>query len=319
MANSERWGRTGGASAVTVNPRASRPPVEWLRRWAGGSFAPYLFVGPFFLIFFGFFAYPVGYSFYVSLQHWAGVGPMRPVGLGNYAFVLTDNFWWNAVANTAVLWLLIVPLGTVLSLLLAVAWNRRGARGVNVARVLYLLPTVSSIVAVSIVFRILLDQNAGPIDVILGLLHIPAVPWLTSSAWSKPAIALVRLWGSVGLGALFFSSALQNISQDVYDAAAVDGCNPIRGFFAVTLPLLSRTILFVVITGTLGIVGLFAEAQLITGGGPDNSSTTVALYLYNMVGGLDLGTASAVSFLMTAIMVGVSVALFIVQRCWQPD
>jgi len=316
MANSQRWGNAG---VTTVNPRVARSPGARVRRWAGGSFAPYLFVGPFFLIFFGFFAYPVGYSFYVSLQHWAGVGPMRSVGLGNYAFVLSDNSWWGAVANTAALWLLIVPLGTTLSLILAVAWNRRGARGISVARVLYLLPAVSSIVAVSIVFRILLDQNAGPVDVILGLLHIPAVPWLTSADWSKPAIALVRLWSSVGLGALFFSSALQNIPREIYDAAAVDGCNPVRGFFAVTLPLLSRTILFVVITGTLATVGLFAEAQLITGGGPVNSSTTVALYLYNLVGGLDLGTASAVSFLMTTIMIVVSVALFIVQRRWQPD
>ena len=311
-------GAVAGRSGSSKN--APRPVAIRLRLWLGGAYAPYLFITPFFLLFFAFFAYPVGYSFFVSLHHWAGYGPMRPVGLGNYRFVLSDNFWWGAVEVTGILWLLIVPVGIAISLLLAVTWNRRRFRGLDLARVLYLLPTVSSVVAVSIVYKILYDGTYGPIDVLLRALHLPAIPWLTSEVWSKPAIALVRLWETSGLGALFFAAALQNISTEIYDAAAVDGCNPVRQFWSITLPLLSRTILFITIVGTIGVLGLFAEPQQITNdGGPNSSTTTVGLYLYHMVQGLDLGTASAVSFLMTGMMMIISAVLFVLARRWQVD
>ena len=316
MAETRRWNRPREVTAITA-ARKPRSPVAQLRRWLGGSFAPYVYVAPFYVIFFAFFAYPVAYSFFVSLQHWSGIGPMRYVGLGNYTFVLSDNYWWDAVATTAILWLMVMPLGTAFSLLLAVAWNRVRFRWRNVSLVLYVLPAAISIVAVSVVFRILYDQTAGPIDVVLGAVHLHPIPWLTSTTWSKPAVALVRLWESVGLGALFFSAALQNISHEIYDAAAVDGAGPVRQFFHITLPLLTGTIVFLTVVGTIAVLGMFAEPQLITSdGGPGDSTTTLGLYLYHMVQGLDFGTASAVSFLMTILMMVVSVILFMSARRW---
>ncbi len=313
MAETQSW-----ASAPS-RPAKRRAPVARFRRWVGGSFTPYLYIAPFFLFFLGVFGYPLGYAFYVSLHRWSGLGAMRDVGLGNYTFVLTDDFWWSAVGTTAALWLLIVPLGTALSLLLAVAWNRRGFRGLGVSRILWLVPTVSSLVAVSAVFRILYDRDYGPINVLLGIAHIPAIPWLTSETWSKPAIAIVRLWESVGLFALFFSAALQNISQDIYDAAAVDGCAPLRQFWHMTLPLLTRTILFLTVIQTLGVLGLFIEPSLITTGGPGISTITIGLYLYHLIQGLDLGTSSAVAFLTTAMMLAIAGVMSLVARRWQFD
>lgn len=310
--------RPGIAAGTTARSRPRRSVVARARAWVGGTFAPYLCIAPFFLLFFAFFAYPVGYSFFISLHRWAGIGPMRPVGLGNYTFVLTDDFWWGAVATTGTLWLMTIPTGTLISLLLAVLWNRKRARWVGVARVLYLLPAVSSVVAVAIVFRILFDQTYGPVNVVLGALHLPRIPWLVDELWSKPALAIVRLWESAGLGAIFFAAALQTISRDIYDAAAADGCGPVRQFRSITLPLLTGTILFVTVINTLAILSLFAEPQLITNdGGPGTSSTTVGLYLYHMLQGLDLGTASAVSFLMTGMMMLISIALFTLARRWQ--
>jgi len=317
MAEIRKYGRLVDVAMPALPLR--RSVATRVRLWLGGAYAPYLYIAPFLLVFAAFTAYPIAYSFYVSLHHWAGIGAMRPVGLGNYSFVLTDNYWWSAVATTALLWLMVLPVGTVISLVLAVAWNRARFRGRTMSRVLFLLPTVSSVVAISIVFRILYDETYGPVNVILGALHLPGVPWLTSEEWSKPSIALVRLWESVGLGALFFSAALQNISQEVYDAAAVDGCGPLRQFRFITLPLLARTTLFLVLTGTLAILGMFVEPQLLTGGGPGVSSTTVGLYLYNLVQGLDLGTASAVSFLVTVMMLAVAVVAFTVSRRWRID
>ncbi len=319
MDRSGAWIRRHDGTLQASPKRQRLSPAARLRRWLGGHYAPYLYIAPFFVVFLSFFTYPVAYSFYVSLHRWNGVGPMRYVGSDNYTFVLGDSYWWSAVETTAVLWLMVIPVGTAISLLLALAWNRSVFLGRNLSQALFILPAVTSIVATSIVFRILYDGQFGPIDVLLRALHVPAVPWLTSDVWSKPAIAIVRLWESVGLFALFYSAALQGISTDIYDAAAVDGCGAIRRLWSITLPLLTRTILFTTMLGTLAVLGLFAEPQLITGGGPDGSSTNIGLYLYSLLQGLDFGTASAVSFLMTAIMIVVSVTIFVIARRWQFD
>jgi len=282
----------------------------------GRSAIPYLFVGPFFIVFFAFFAYPVAYSFYVSLHSWSGQGAMTWVGWSNYSFVLGDNFFWMAVETTAIIWLS-VPIGLFLALIIAVLWNRQRVFGRNVLLVLFLLPSVVSIVAISLVFKIMFDETAGPIDVLLSSFGMSTIPWLTDEAWARVAVLLVRIWEIIGLGALFFGSSLQSIPQDLYDSASVDGAAPVRQFFSITVPLLTRTILFLTIVNTIGALGLFAEPQLITNnGGPNNATTTVGLYLLLKVQALDLGTASSVSFLMTVIMMVVSVVLFLSARRW---
>ena len=291
MSRAVRAGRVGG----------------WSR--FGRSATPYLFVGPFL----------VAYSFHVSLHSWAGQGPMKWVGWGNYSFVLGDNFFWMAIETTALIWLS-VPIGLFLALIVAVLWNRKQVWGRNVVLVLYLLPAVVSIVAISVVFRIMYDETAGPIDVLLSSLGMPTIPWLTDEAWARVAILLVRIWEVMGLAALFFGASLQSIPQDLYDSASVDGASPVRQFFSITMPLLTRTILFLTVINTINALGLFAEPLLITSsGGPNNATTTVGLYLLLKVQGLDLGTASSVSFLTTAIMMVVSIVLFLSARRWTND
>jgi ABC-type sugar transport system permease subunit len=233
--------------------------------------------------------------------------------------VLSDNFFWMAIETTALIWLS-VPAGLFLALIVAVLWNRRQVWGRNVVLVLYLLPAVVSIVAISLVFKIMYDETAGPIDVLLSSLGLPTIPWLTDETGARLAIFFVRVWEVIGLAALFFGASLQSISQDLYDSASVDGAGPVRQFFSITIPLLTRTILFLTVINTINALGLFAEPQLITNnGGPNNATTTVGLYLLLKVQGLDLGTASAVSFLMTAIMMVVSIVLFLSARRWTSD
>jgi ABC-type sugar transport system permease subunit len=301
--------------AVSAPPVvAMAPPSSWSRFARAAT--PYLYVGPFFIIFFAFFAYPVAYSFYVSLHSWSGQGPMKWAGWSNYSFALSDNYFWLALQTTALTWLS-VPIGLFLGLVVAVLWNRPRVWGRSVVLVLYLLPAVVSIVAISLVFKIMYDDTAGPIDVLLQAFGLPVIPWLSDEAWARVAIVLVRIWEIVGLSALFFGASLQAISQEFYDAAAVDGCGPVRQFFSITMPLLTRTILFLTIVNTITALGLFAEPQLITNnGGPNNATATIGVYLLLKVQGLDLGTASAVSFLMTAIMVVVSIVLFASARRW---
>jgi ABC-type sugar transport system permease subunit len=278
-----------------------------------------VYIAPFFIIFFAFFAYPVLYSLYVSLHSWTGQGAMKWVGLGNYSFVLGDNYFWLAIQTTIFIWLS-VPIGLFIGLVVAVLWNRPRVRGRSVMLVLYLLPAVVSIVAISLVFKIMYDPTAGPIDVVLQAAGLRPIPWLSDEFWARMGILLVRVWEIIGLAALFFGASLQSISQDYYDAAAVDGAGSIRQLFSITIPLLTRTILFLTIVNTLGALSLFAEPQLITSnGGPNNATTTLGLYLLLKVQALDLGTASSVSFLMTVLMMIVSIALFLAARRWMTN
>jgi multiple sugar transport system permease protein/lactose/L-arabinose transport system permease protein/cellobiose transport system permease protein len=277
---------------------------------------PYFYIAPFFIIFFIFFAYPVAYSFYVSLHSWSGQGAMKWVGWGNYNFVLSDNYFIEALETTGLMWLS-VPATMLLSLIVAVIWNRPGMRGRSVLLVMYLLPTVISIVAVSLVFRILYDPIAGPIDMALEWLRLPPVDWLNDATSARVALIILRIWETVGLGVLFFVAALQAIPQDYYDAAAVDGSGPVHQFWSLTIPLLARTILFIMVINTLSALSLFAEPYLVMNqGGPDNATVTIGFYLFQKVTNLDFGTASAVSFLTTAIMMTMSVILFLAARRW---
>jgi ABC-type sugar transport system permease subunit len=295
-------------------------PLARKRSLKASSFLPYLYVAPFFVVFLVFFTYPLGNSFYVSLQKWVGIGPMTPVGWDNYTFLLQNEFFWSAVRTTALMWLMVIPAGTVLSLLIAVVWNQSRFIWRNIAIIMYLLPAVISVVAISVVFKILYDPVAGPLNIVLTGMGLPSIPWLSDEAWARIGIALVRLWESIGLGALFYFASIQAISQEIYDAAGVDGSGPIRTFWSITMPLLARTTLFLTVVNTLAVFSLFAEPLFVTNdGGPNNATTTIGLYLYHLVLNLDLGAASAVSFLMTCGMMVVSVTLFVVARRWTSD
>jgi multiple sugar transport system permease protein/lactose/L-arabinose transport system permease protein len=303
-------------SGVIAAPRVQR--ASQISSWSrfARTATPYVYIAPFFIIFFAFFAYPVAYSFYVSLHSWAGQGAMKWVGWGNYSFVLSDNFFWMAIQATAFVWLS-VPIGLFLGLVIAVLWNRTQVWGRSVVLVLFLLPAVVSIVAISVVFKVLYDSTAGPIDVLLQALGLQPIPWLTDETWSRFGVLFVRIWEIVGLAALFFGSSLQSIPQDYYDAASVDGGGPIRQFFSITMPLLTRTILFLTVVNTLMALSLFAEPWLImNNGGPNNATATLGVYLLLKVQNLDLGTASSISFLTTAIMMVISVIMFLAARRW---
>jgi lactose/L-arabinose transport system permease protein len=298
----------------------SSPPGQSMRRarFTRAS-APYVFIAPFFIIFFVFFAYPVAYSFYVSLHAYTGQGAMKWVGWSNYNFALSDNYFWGALENTGFLWLS-VPITILLALIIAVIWNRPGMLGRSVLLVMFLMPTVISIVAISVVFRVLYDPTAGPIDMALSWLGVPQIDWLNDDTSARFGLLILRVWETLGLGILFIASSLQAIPQDYYDAAAVDGSGPVWTFISMTVPLLARTILFLAVWYTLSALSLFAEPFLVMNqGGPDNSTVTLGLYLFQKDIALDLGTASAVSFLTTCAMMIMSVLLFLGARRWTRD
>jgi ABC-type sugar transport system permease subunit len=285
--------------------------MKRFRRWLGGSFSPYFFVAPFFIFLIAFFLYPFLYSFVLSFTHWHGDANPRFIGLSNYTFLLTDSTFWQSLANSALLWVLIVPLRVLIAIAIAALLSLPKLRLRGLFRTIMLFPYVVPLVALVQVWLVLFDQNFGAINTILQTLHLPMIGWLTTSAWAKPTLATLVLWSGSAFAVLVMLAAIQAVPGEYYEAAAIDGANAIRQFFSITLPLLRRTIAFLVVFSTLGVIQMFLEPKLLTNGGPYNSTTTAGFLLNSYITNSDFGTGAANSLLLTILLVVLS--LFMVR------
>lgn len=298
---------------VTVSPQGvpgkGSSGIARLRHWVGGSFSPYLFVSPFFLLFAAFGLYPLLYAFNLSFTYWHGDADPRYIGLSNYLFLLTDSMFWQSLGNSAYLWLAIVPGQTIFAVLIAVLLSRATLRLRWFFRTALLAPYVVPLLAIAQVWLVLFDQDFGAVNTLLSLLHLPVVGWLTTSAWAKPTLALLVLWKSSGFAILVMLAAIQNIPQEFYEAASLDGANAVARFWFITIPLLRRTIGFFVVVSTLGVIQMFAEPYVLTNGGPYNSTTTAGFRLLSYINNSDLGTGAANSFLLMIIVVVVALVM----------
>lgn len=288
-------------SLKPTNATASGP-LDRLRLWLGGSYAPYLYIAPFFIVFLAFGFYPLAYAFQLSFTSWRGAGIPEFIGLENYTFLLQNDFFWNSIFNSAVLWVLIVPVQTLMAIFIASMlsrplWFR------SFFRVTFLIPYLVPLVAIAQVWLILFDSDFGAINTLLGAIGIEPIGWLTTGAWAKPTMALLVFWKNSGFAILIMLAAIQNIPLDVYEAAALDGANGFQKFFRITVPLLRRSISFYVIIATLGVLQMYAEPYVLTEGGPYNSTMTAGYALYRYTQNLDLGTGAANSFLLMIIVV----------------
>lgn len=304
----DTYGGARGAGGAALPPLTR---VVRLRKWLGGSYAPYLFIAPFYLLFMAFGLYPLLDALRLSFTYWHGAGLPRFIGLSNYTFLLTDNFFWQSLGNSAFLWLLIVPGQTIFAILAAVVLSGSTLRFRWFFRTAFLTPFVVPLVAVAQVWLILFDQGSGVVNTILQALHLPAVGWLTDATWAKPTLALLVLWKSSGFAILIMLAALQSIPQELYEAAAIDGAGAGAQFWRITVPLMRRAISFFVIVSTLGVIQMFAEPYVLTQGGPYNSTTTGGFFLLSYINNADYGTGAANSFLLMLLVIGV--ALFMLR------
>ena len=296
-----------GSAARLSSPSTTR--AGRLRMWLGGSYVPYIFVAPFFILFAGFGLYPLLYALRLSFTYWHGNGTPRFIGISNYTFLLTDGLFWQSLANSGILWLLIVPVQTIFAVLAAVALSGQALRFRWFFRTAFLTPFVVPLVAVAQIWLIFFDQSSGPVDSVLQAVHLPAIGWLTDETWAKPTIALLVLWKSSGFAILIMLAALQSIPQEIYEAAAIDGATARVQFWRITLPLLRRTISFYVIVSTLGVIQMFAEPYVLTQGGPYNSTTTAGYRLLSYINNADFGTGAANSFLLMIVVVVVAMVM----------
>jgi len=268
--------------------------------------APYLFVLPFVAVFIAFSVYPLLFTARLSFTNWRGSGAAEWVGWDNYTYLLTSPGFWNSLANSGLLWLLIIPAQLVIALIAAVLLDNAKLRLRGFYRVAFIVPFVTPLVAVAQIWVVVFDTDYGAVNGLLGLVGLPDVGWLTTSEWAKPTLALLFLWKTTGFIIIILLSGLQSIDSSVYEAASLDGSSRLRTLWSITVPLLRRTIMFAVVLQTLAVFQMFAEPFVVTQGGPYNSTTTAGYYLYNHITRADLGTGAANSFLLVIVVMALS-------------
>jgi multiple sugar transport system permease protein/lactose/L-arabinose transport system permease protein len=265
-----------------------------------------VFVAPFVAIFVAFSVYPMLFTLRLSFTDWRGSGAAEWVGLGNYTYLLGNEAFWSSLGNSAVLWLLIVPVQMALALVVAVLLDNAKTRMRGFYRIAFLVPFVTPLVAVAQIWVVVFDRDYGAVNGLLDLVGLPDVGWLTTTQWAKPTLALLFLWKTTGFIVVILLSGLQSIDGAVYEAASIDGASPVRRFWSITVPLVRRTLMFSVVLQTLAVFQMFAEPFVVTDGGPYGSTTTAGLHLYDHINRADLGTGAANSFLLVIIVMALS-------------
>jgi cellobiose transport system permease protein len=279
-------------------------------RW-DTRFAPYGYVAPYFLIFGVFGLFPLLYTIWVSLQHrnLLDTDGAYLVWFGNYGKLLADPYFWNAMGNTMSLWLLTTVPQILFALGIAQLLNRK-VRTRTMFRMGVILPNITSVAAVTIIFAQLFGRDFGLINWVLGLVGAGHVDWQAGTATSHIAIAVMVVWRWTGYHALIFLASMQAIPSTLYEAATLDGANGRQQFWRITVPLLRPQIIFSTIIATTGNMRLLAEPLLFNPGaaaatgGSDRQFQTAALYLYEQgFTNYDFGYSSAIAVVLAVATV----------------
>ncbi len=260
---------------------------------------------------------PILASLGISLTDWGGLSAPHFVGLQNYRAALTDPRAVSALTHTLLYVTLAVPSGVALSLLLAVlVHNVRVAWLRSVFRTVYYLPMVTIGVAVALLWQVLLAPQ-GLVNLILGWLGIHGPNWLGSPEWVLPAVAVFSVWQGSGQGIILFLASLASVPKDLYEAAQLDGARPIDAFFRITLPMVSPTVFLVLVLSVIGALQVFEAVLVLSNGGPGDSSTTAALYIYKTAFSFfKMGYAAALAWLLSVILIVLMVLQWRSQTKW---
>lgn len=265
----------------------------------------YLFIAAPALLFFVFQLAPVFISFFWSFTRYDVVHSPRFVGLENYKNIFfNDPLFWIAVRNTVVYVIGVVPIGICISLILAVAIDQK-IKFKNFFKSIFFLPTVTAIVAVSVIWKWLYaGEKYGLFNYFLIKLGFQPVDWLASPVWTLPSIMIMSIWAGLGYNMILFLAGLQTIPQDMYEAAEIDGAGFWEKFFYITLPLLKPTIVFVTMMAFIVSFQVFEQVYIMTGGqggigGVLNSGLTIVAYLYDKgFREFQMGYASALAYII---------------------
>ena len=262
------------------------------------NFWAFIFLAPNLLGFLAFLLIPVLASFGLSFVEWDLLSPMKWAGFKNYIGLFHDQVFLRVLWNTVYYTLGTVPVGIALSLLLAIALNKK-LRGMKIYRALYFLPVISSYVAVAVVWQWLYNAEFGLLNYLLSLIGIRGPSWLSSTKWAMPAVMVTSIWKQLGFNMLLFLAGLQGIPSTYYEAAEIDGAGKWTQFSRITVPLLSSTTFFVVVMSIINSFQVFDQVFIMTEGGPARSTSVLVHYLYqNAFEYFKMGNASAIAYIL---------------------
>ncbi|MGQ7312171.1 carbohydrate ABC transporter permease [Microbacterium arabinogalactanolyticum] len=261
-----------------------------------------------------FIAFPMLFAVYVSFTKWNGLTAPRPNGIQNYIDIFSDPYFWQSMGNT-VFMMIGIPIGLILSLLLALALNRR-MRGTTFFRTVYYVPVISSLAAVAILWQLAYNGDVGLINHLLALVGIDGPNWLQDPVWAKPAIVIMAIWKGLGFSMLLYLAALQSVPRHLYEAAAIDGAGAFRQFRYITVPMLRPVTFFLVITSIIGGSQIFIEINIMTPtGGPEFSTASIVWYIWQKAFNYSqMGYATAMSVVLGLLVFVVTAIQFQINR-----
>jgi multiple sugar transport system permease protein len=300
------------AASTAGSSTSRRRPDRGRRREV---IAGYLFSLPFLLLFLVFTIGPVVASFLMSFTDLRSADIRHPlavglVGLENYTKLFSDETFHKAAFNTAYFVVVGVPLTMVLALAVAVALDSGITRFRTFFRVGYYLPVVTSIVAVAVVWRFLLQPDTGIVNTLLGYVGIEGPSWLRSETWAMPSLIVMSAWRNMGALVIIFLAGLQVVPKEMHEAAAIDGAGAWGRFRHITLPLMRPTLLFGGVITMIGYLQFFEEPFVMTRGGPLDSTLSAAYYTYNQFGFGNYSYAAAMAYVLFVVIALVTALQF---------
>ena len=276
----------------------------------------YAYIAPFYILFTIFGLFPMVAGLVLSFFRWDGLSDMHFLGLQNYQNLFADSLFWKALGNTLFIGIIAhIPI-LLGGLVLAYILNSKLVKGENIFKTIYFMPMVTSSVAVSIIFSSMFGYNYGVINYFLSLFGEQPINWLGGDgSLIKVAVIVMFAWKWIGWNMVIYLAGMQGISNDIYEAASIDGASHVDVVFRILIPLLKPIILFTLIQSTIGMFNLFTEPFVLTGnswtGGTNNGALTLMIYLLNKApqGGNLYGYASACAYVITVMIIIISTVL----------
>lgn len=287
-------------TSLSAQPKRQRMSGERRREAIEGI----LYTSPWIIGFVVFILGPLAASLYLSFTKYNVLRPPRFIGIDNFVYMFTtDQLFFPSLVRTFYFALLSVPIAMVLSLLVAILLNQK-LFATTVWRTLYFLPTLTPIVAAALLWRWMLNPDVGLINYLLGLIGIDGPGWLSSTTWAIPSLALMGLWASVGGSRMIiFLAGLQDVPQEMLEAAEIDGAGTWAKFRHVTLPMITPTVFFNMVLGIIFALRTFDIAFVSTAGGPARATWFFSLHIYqNAFTSFDMGYASALAWIFFIIL-----------------
>ncbi len=307
-------GAVGGAGGGTVGDAGEKRVDPGISRRRRQTLIAWLFALPFVLVFGVFMLLPLVSSFAMSFTDFTSRDVTTPlavgfVGIDQYTGLFGNPQFIKSLVNTAYFVIVGIPLTMIVALALAVALNNGIERFRTVFRVGFYTPVVTSIVAVAVVWRFIL-QDDGLLNTILGWVGINGPDWLNSTTWAMPSLILMAVWRNMGTLMIIFLAGLQTIPEDVKEAASIDGANGWKRFTRITLPLLRPTLLLGAVLSSVGYLQFFEEPFVMTKGGPLDSTLSISYFTFNQFGFGKYGYASAASYVLFVAIALLSLVQF---------